>query len=78
MPGSALLVVSRGIIEAEYESADFGLDGAKRSLQDATVLSARDLCLTILQAARKSQPLTPTQNDLTALALVRNASPAAV
>ena len=75
VPGSALLVVSRGIIEAEYESADFGLDGAKRSLQDATVLSARDLCLTILQSARTSSTVTPTQNDLTALALVRNAPP---
>jgi serine phosphatase RsbU (regulator of sigma subunit) len=78
VPRSALMVVSRGIIEAEYESADFGLDGAKRSLQEATVLSARDLCLTILHAARKSTAVTPTQNDLTALALVRNTSPAAV
>jgi len=72
--GSALLVVSRGIVEAEYDGADFGLDGAKRSLQDATALSARDLCLTILESARMSSSVTPTQNDLTALALVRNAS----
>ncbi len=76
VPGSALLVVSRGIIETEYEGADFGLDGAKRSLQEATVASARDLCLSILQAARTSSAVTPTQNDLTALALVRNAAPA--
>lgn len=74
VPGSALLVVSRGIVEAEYEGADFGLDGAKRSLQEATVPGARDLCLTILQAARKCTPVTPTQNDLTTLALVRKAS----
>ena len=78
VPGSALLVVSRGIVETEYEGADFGLDGAKRSLQDATVSSARELCLGILQSARKSSYVTPTRNDLTALALVRNASPAAV
>jgi serine phosphatase RsbU (regulator of sigma subunit) len=78
VPGSALLVVSRGIIETEYEGADFGLDGAKRSLQEATVLSARDLCLNILESARKFTPVTPTQNDLTTLALVREASPAAV
>ena len=76
VPGSALLVVSRGIVEAEYAGADFGLDGAKRSLQDATGLSARDLCLSILLAARQSTAETPTQNDLTALALVRNASAA--
>ena len=78
VPGSALLVVSRGIVEAEYEGADFGLDGAKRSLQEATVLSARDLCLPILHAARKSTPVTPTRNGLTALALVRNGSNAVV
>ena len=78
VPGSALLVVSRGIIESEFESADFGLDGAKRSLQETTVASARDLCLSILQAAQKSSYVTPTQNDLTALALVRNAAPATI
>ncbi len=78
VPGSALLVVSRGIVEAEYEGADFGLDGAKRSLQDATLLGARDLCLSILESARKSSYVTPTQNDLTALALVRHGSNAAV
>jgi serine phosphatase RsbU (regulator of sigma subunit) len=88
MPGSALLVVSRGIVEADYVHADhldadhhggeyaaeFGLDGVKQSFQHATVLSARDLCLTMLQAARKFTPITPTHNDLTTLALVRNAS----
>ena len=80
VPGAALLAVSRGIIEAEYVEADgraaeFGLDGVKQSFQDAAVLSAHDLCLTMLQAARKFLPTTPTQNDLTTLALVRSASP---
>src|SRR5208283_2956140 len=78
VPGSALLVVSRGIIETEYESADFGLDGARRSLQNTTVLGARDLCFSILESALKSSSVTPTQNDLTALALVRNASSVAI
>jgi sigma-B regulation protein RsbU (phosphoserine phosphatase) len=87
LPGSALLVVSRGIVEAEYVhaghldgdhqvpeyGAEFGLDGVKQSFQHATVLSARDLCLTMLQAARKFTPMTPTHNDLTTLALVRTA-----
>jgi len=83
VPGSALLVVSRGIVEAEYvhadhldadrQAAEFGLDGVKQSFQQATVLTARDLCLTMLQDARKFIPMTPTHNDLTTLALVRNA-----
>jgi serine phosphatase RsbU (regulator of sigma subunit) len=83
VPGAALLAVSRGIAEAdcfdtEHESAEFGLDGVKQSFQQATGLSARELCLTMLQAARKFTPMTPTVNDLTALALVRNASHEAV
>jgi len=83
MPGSALLVVSRGIVEAEYVHADhldadhqateFGLDGVKQSFQHATALSASDLCLSMLQAARKFTPMAPTHNDLTTLALVRSA-----
>jgi len=79
MPGSALLVISRGIVEADYfdaegQRAEFGLDGARESLQHADALSARDLCLAMLQAARKFTPMTPTHNDLTTLALLRNAS----
>lgn len=83
VPGSALLVVSRGIVEAEYvhadhldadrQAAEFGLDGVKQSFWQATALTARDLCLTMLQDARKFIPMTPTHNDLTTLALVRNA-----
>lgn len=76
VPGSALLVVSRGIIEAEYieanhEGAEFGLDGVRQSFQNATALTARELCLTMLQAARNFTPATPTHNDLTTLCLVR-------
>jgi serine phosphatase RsbU (regulator of sigma subunit) len=79
MPGSALLVISRGIVEADYFDAEdqrteFGLDRAKASFQGDDALSARDLCLSMLQAARKFTPMTPTHNDLTTLALQRNAS----
>jgi hypothetical protein len=83
----ALLVVSRGIVEADYihagnldadhqapeYAAEFGLDGVKQSFQHATALKASELCLTILQAARKFTPSTPTHNDLTTLVLVRTA-----
>jgi sigma-B regulation protein RsbU (phosphoserine phosphatase) len=80
VPGSALLVVSRGIVEADGDQTDhleaeFGLDGVKETFQHATASNARDLCLTILQAARKFTRMTPTENDLTTLALLRNAVP---
>jgi serine phosphatase RsbU (regulator of sigma subunit) len=83
MPGSALLTVSRGIVESsrhevddsdwEQVNSEFGLEGVKQSFLHATVLRAHGLCLAVLQAARKFQPMSPTENDLTALALVRNA-----
>ncbi len=77
-PGSALLVVSRGFVEADCEDGDgevaeFGLDRAKQTFQDATLLSARDLCLSMLKATRQFTRTAPTRNDLTTLALVRNA-----
>ena len=77
--GSALLVVSRGIVEADYVDADhqateFGLDGVKQSFQNATALNASELCMTVLQAARKFIPTTSTHNDLTTLVLVGTAS----
>ncbi len=74
VPGAALLAVSRGIVEAGCEGVEFGLDGARQSFRQATVLSPRDLCLTVLQAAREFTPTAPTQNDLTTLALVRSAT----
>jgi hypothetical protein len=45
----------------------------KQSFQHATALSASELCITILQAAREFTPTIPTHNDLTTLALLRNA-----
>ena len=79
MLSTALLVVSRGIVERDYidadhQAAEFGLDGVKQSFQHATAHSASELCMTVLQAARKFIPTTPTHNDRTALVLVRTAA----
>ena len=74
VPGSALVVVSRGLVEADCEDAEFGLWRAKQNLQDATVLGARDLCLSILHASRQFTRTALMHNDGTTLALVRNAS----
>lgn len=80
VPASALLVVSRGIIEADLvnengELVEFGLSGVRGALQDSTVRSAHDACLSVLQAVRQFTQSGPTHNDLTTLALVRIASP---
>jgi serine phosphatase RsbU (regulator of sigma subunit) len=70
-PNAALLLVSRGIVEAGYNDQEFGLEGAKKSFLGASALSAQDLCLAILQSAEEFLQATPAQNDVTALALLR-------
>jgi serine phosphatase RsbU (regulator of sigma subunit) len=74
-PGAALLLVSRGIVEAEQKDQEFGLEGAKRSFQRASALTAQDLCLAILQSAEQFLEAAPTHNDVTALALLRHREP---
>jgi phosphoserine phosphatase RsbU/P len=74
VPGAALLLVSRGIIEAECNGEEFGLDNVKNSLQHASAPTARDLCLTILLAAEHFMRTPPTHNDLTTLALLRTST----
>jgi len=74
VPGSALLVVSRGIVEAEQDGAEFGLQGVASSLQEGSAASARDLCLRILRDAQNFMQSAPPQNDVTALALVRTST----
>jgi serine phosphatase RsbU (regulator of sigma subunit) len=72
VPGAALLILSRGLTEAEYRGEEFGLERVRESFQTAAVLTARELCLTILEAARQFMGAPPTHNDVTALALIRD------
>jgi hypothetical protein len=70
-PGAALLLVSRGIVEAEHNDREFGLEGAKKSFQGASALSAQDLCLAVLKSAEQFLEAAPAHNDVTALVLLR-------
>jgi serine phosphatase RsbU (regulator of sigma subunit) len=65
------LLVSRGIVEAERDDQEFGLEGAKKSFQEASALTAQELCLEILQSAEAFMETPPAHNDVTALALLR-------
>ncbi len=71
-PGSALLLVSRGIIEAEHDDQEFGLESAKKSFREASALTAQNLCLEILRSAEKFMEAPPAHNDVTALVLWRH------
>lgn len=70
-PGAALLLVSRGIVEAEHNDEEFGLERAKKSFLEASALTAQDLCLSILQSAEQFMEAPPAHNDVTALVLLR-------
>ena len=71
-PGAVLLIASRGIVEAEHDNQEFGLEGTRKGLQAASALTAQDLCLSILQAAQQFMEAPPAHNDVTALALLRH------
>jgi serine phosphatase RsbU (regulator of sigma subunit) len=71
VPSAALLVVSRGIVEAEQAGTEFGLEGTVRRIEGTTGFGANELCTRVLQAAEQFAGGPLTHNDVTALALVR-------
>lgn len=67
----ALLLVSRGIIEARRRHEEFGLQGAKDYLHEVTFNSAHETCVGLLSRIRQFMGTAPNHNDVTALALLR-------
>lgn len=70
-PGAILLIVSLGIVEAEYDGEEFGLEGVESTVKKVSATTAREMCGAILQAAQKFMGTAPTHNDVTTLALLR-------
>lgn len=75
-PGSALLLVSRGVIECEGSrrngsGGEFGLERVKQVFRDASVASAHSVCSSVLNSAADFAGKKPLCDDRTALALVR-------
>ena len=73
-PGSALALVSRGVVETECKRQEFGLQRVESALKNASLTGARAVCHSILDDVQRFACSTPIQNDITALALVRAAS----
>src|SRR4029077_6097589 len=73
-PRAILLLVSRGVVEAEHNREEFGLPRVKCALQNANGTSAHDICVTILDTMLQFVRTTPMQDDTTCLGLVRRAS----
>jgi phosphoserine phosphatase RsbU/P len=74
-PGGAMLLVSRGAVEAKYRGEEFGIERAKAALQTASAQSAKELSLTAIDAIKRFTKTPPTHNDVTALALWRQNGP---
>jgi sigma-B regulation protein RsbU (phosphoserine phosphatase) len=69
--GAAILLVSKGIVEAKRRSEEFGLDGAKRYFEEIGFETAHETCVGLLARVRQFMGTAPTHNDVTAVALVR-------
>jgi sigma-B regulation protein RsbU (phosphoserine phosphatase) len=72
-PQSAMVVISRGVVEAESRGQEFGLAGVQEVL-NTEVGSARELTRRIVQGVRDFVRTLPTHNDVTALAITRGYS----
>jgi sigma-B regulation protein RsbU (phosphoserine phosphatase) len=69
-PTGSMVVVSRGVVEAESKHTEFGLDGVKGVMQSGPS-SAKDLSKGILQRVQDFMHMAPKHNDVTALTLTR-------
>ena len=69
--GGALLLVSRGVVEANRKKEEFGLQRLKQSFERTPLTSAQGVASAALQAVREFTQTGAVKNDLTALALVR-------
>jgi serine phosphatase RsbU (regulator of sigma subunit) len=71
-PGAVLLLASRGVVEGKRKAEEFGLQRLKEVLQQSTVASAKELCVSVLDQVQQFMNVAPTHDDATALALARN------
>ncbi len=71
--GAALLVVSRGMVEArrKSKSEEFGLNRVKDYLQGVHTQAAQEISATILAKVQEFIGKSPVRNDATAIALAR-------
>jgi serine phosphatase RsbU (regulator of sigma subunit) len=74
VPGAVLLMVSRGIVEAEFGGEEFGLERVRECLQHSPVETAEELCRRVLQKTQAFLQVPPLHNDVTTLALLRNSA----
>jgi serine phosphatase RsbU (regulator of sigma subunit) len=72
--GGALLLASRGVVEAAHKREEFGLQRLKEHFEKTPLTSAHQVALSALEAVRQFAQSAAEQNDLTTLAVVRPAT----
>ena len=70
-PDAALLLVSRGTVEASRKGREFGLDTVKDLLLNTPGLNAQEICVALVGKVQEFMAKKPAQNDVTAIALAR-------
>ncbi len=71
-PGNALLLVSKGIVEAKYQGEEYGMERVTEYLRDVALETAHEMCVGILSSVKQFMHTAPTHNDVTALSLLRS------
>ena len=71
-PGNALLLISKGIVEARRRSEEYGIERAKQYLQKTAFETAHETCVGILANVQQFMGTAPTHNDVTALSVIRS------
>jgi serine phosphatase RsbU (regulator of sigma subunit) len=74
-PGAALLLVSRGLVEARRKKTEFGLSQVKELLLTTPGQSAQEVCATLLEKVQEFMAGIPAPDDVTAICLSRQAKP---
>ena len=74
-PGAALLLVSRGLVEARRKKSEFGLPKVKDLLLRTPGQSAQEVCAAVLAKVQEFTSGTPPPNDATAICLSRQTKP---
>jgi serine phosphatase RsbU (regulator of sigma subunit) len=73
-PGAAVVLASKGLVEAKRKHEEFGLKRLKEVVQSAPMDDARSLCQVVIDAVNHYTKNASGQNDATALAMVRMAN----
>jgi serine phosphatase RsbU (regulator of sigma subunit) len=71
-PGAAMLLVSRGIVEAKCGGEELGLNQVKAGFKQSDAQNSKDMCTGVLRQVQDFMCGPPVHNDVTALALFRN------